>query len=228
MDGKLKYGDAVKAMVINFLVVQMMSLQRLQEHLMSIMGRSFSQAIMLKYLFQFSNSLKDWELSQVNGLLASNHIHCDETSVRINKANWRVHSYSSGEITLKFFNRHRGREGIDEIGIIPKYSGTLIHDCWASYLSYANTDHALCGSHFLRELKFIEDSNGYSWATKLKKILQEAAELVSSRAGKRVVTKKEYKSLQSRYRNALTRGLAEMPPFSENNGARGRTKKTDA
>lgn len=228
MDGKVQYGDTVKAMVINFLVVQMMSLQRLQEHLMSIMGRSLSQAIMLKYLYQFSTSLKDWEEAQIKALLVSKHIHCDETSVRIDKLTWWVHSYSSGYVTLKFVHRHRGREGIEEIGIIPKYTGTLIHDCWASYLSYENTGHALCGAHLLRELKFIEQSNGYNWATKMKKILQDAAELVGSRPGKRILTNKEYKSLQSRYRNALTRGLTEMPPFPEKSGARGRTKKTDA
>ncbi len=149
MDGKLQYGDTIKAMVINFMCVQMMSLQRLQEHMMSIMGRSLSQAIMLKYLYQFSESLKDWEQAQIKGLLNSKYIHCDETSVRINKLTWWVHSYSSGDITLKFVHRHRGREGIEELGIIPNYKGVLIHDCWASYLSYENAGHALCGAHLL-------------------------------------------------------------------------------
>lgn len=228
MDGKLQYGDTVKAMIINFIVVQMMSLQRLQEHLMSIMGRSLSQAIMLKYLFQFSVSLKNWEITQIEKILKCGHIHCDETSVRINKVNWWIHSYSSGDITLKFVSRHRGREGIEEIGIIPKYSGTIIHDCWSSYLSYENTDHSLCGAHLLRELKFIEDSNKYLWASKLKKILKDALELVNSRPSRMTLTKVEYKRLQSRYRNTLTRGLSEMPPFPKKNGEKGRTKKTDA
>jgi hypothetical protein len=47
MDRKVQYGDTVKAMIINFLSVKMI-LQRLQEHMMSIMGRSLSKAIMLK------------------------------------------------------------------------------------------------------------------------------------------------------------------------------------
>ena len=33
-----------------------------------------------------------------------------------------------------------------------------VHDCWASYLSYAHCDHALCGAHLLRELAFIVDA----------------------------------------------------------------------
>ncbi len=90
MDGKVQYGDTVKAVVINFMCVQMMSLQRLQEHMMSIIGRSLSQAIMLKYLLQFSVSLKKWEEEQITALYNCKFIHCDETSVRINKINWWV------------------------------------------------------------------------------------------------------------------------------------------
>ena len=161
MDGKIQYGDSVKAMIINFMCVQMMSLQRLQEHMMSIMGRSLSQAIMLKYLLQLSASLKQWEEQQITALLNCKFIHCDETSSRINKLNWWVHSYSSGDITLKFVHQHRGKEAIDEIGIIPNYTGVLIHDCWASYLSYGNAEHALCGSHILRELKYTEEADKY-------------------------------------------------------------------
>ncbi len=229
MDGKVQYGDTIKAMIINLLAVQMLSLQRLQEHLMSIMGRSISQAVMLKYLLQFSSSLKTWEDAQVAALLKCKYIHCDETSCRIDKVNWWVHSYSSGDITLKLVHRNRGKEAIDEINIIPRYKGIIIHDCWASYLFYQNAKHALCGGHLLRELKYIEEYNGYSWATKVKKILQKAAEQVANRPGTRILSKKEYKTLQSRYRNALTRGLNEMPSFLEKDGMqRGRIKKTDA
>ena len=41
------------------------------------------------------------------------------------------------------------------IGIIPRYGGVIIHDCWASYLSYDHCGHGLCGAHLLRELTFI-------------------------------------------------------------------------
>jgi len=228
VDGEIQYGDGIKAAIINYLVVQMMSLQRVQEHLMGLVGRSLSQAIMLKYLWQFSEGLREWEEQQIKKLLSCKVIHCDETSTRVNKVNWWVHSYSSGEITLKFLHQGRGTAAMEDIGIIPRYGGVLIHDCWASYLSYENTGHALCGGHLLRELKFIEQSCSYKWATKVKKILQEAAKRVASRPGKRVLNKQEYKRLQSRYRNALTRGLEEMPSFPEKSGKRGRTKCTDA
>jgi hypothetical protein len=39
-----------------------------------------------------------------------------------------IHSYSSTDITLKIISRDRGREVLEEIGIIPKYSGTIIQN----------------------------------------------------------------------------------------------------
>lgn len=228
MDGKLQYGIGIKASIINFLMVQMMSLERVGEHFKGLIGRFISQAIMLKYLAQFSFSLEKWEKDQIVRILGSPVIYCDETSLRVDKKNYWIHSYSSGNITLKFLHAKRGTEAIEDLGIIPNYKGIIVHDSWASYLTYDHLDHGLCGSHLLRELKFIEDSTGDRWATKMKKLLQSAAETVANRPIKGKLTVKEYKSLQSKYRNILTRAEKELPTFPEATGKRGRPKHTDA
>ncbi len=228
MDGKLQYGIGIKASIINFLMVQMISLERVQEHFRGLIGRFISQAVMLKYIAQLSLSLEKWEKRMIEELLKAPAIHTDETSIKVNKKNYWVHSYSYGEITLKFIHEKRGSEAINDIGIIPKYGGTIIHDCYSSYFVYDNVDHALCGPHLLRELKFLEDSNGYKWATNMKKLLQEAAKTVSSRTKMRTLYEREYIKLQSRYRNILTRALKELPDFPEATGKRGRPKHTDA
>jgi len=41
---------------------------------------------------------------------------------------------------------------LDEFDIIPKFKGTLVHDCWGAYFSYSSI-HAICNSHILRELE---------------------------------------------------------------------------
>ena len=69
-------------------------------------------------------------------------------SIFLEKNNW-IHVYSAGDITLKFLHRKRGSEATEDINIIPRYGG---HNCWASYLSYNNCEHGLCGSHLTREL----------------------------------------------------------------------------
>jgi hypothetical protein len=86
-------------------------------------------------------------------------MHVDETSLRVDQKNHWIHVCAAGQITLKFLHPKRGRAAIDTIGIIPRYGGVVIHDCWASYLAYEHCDHGLCGSHLLRELTFIVDAN---------------------------------------------------------------------
>ena len=148
--------------------------------------------------------------------------------MRVDKKNQWIHVYASGDITLKFLHKKRGKEAMQAINIIPRYSGVIIHDCWASYLSYEHCSHGLCGSHILRELTFIIESNNYKWAKNIKSLLQEACAQVSKRKQKRL-TKKQYARLQRRYRNILTRGKTEMPPTAQKTtGRRGRIAKSDA
>ena len=68
---------------------------------------------------------------------------------------------------MKCLHPKRGCEAIEAIGILPRYTGVAVHDCWASYLSYAHCDHALCGAHLLRELTFIVDAHDYAWAKRM-------------------------------------------------------------
>ncbi|WP_374212285.1 hypothetical protein, partial [Thiolapillus sp.] len=37
----------------------------------------------------------------------------------------------------------RGLAAIEASGVIPRYGGVIIHDCWASYLSYDQCGHGL-------------------------------------------------------------------------------------
>ena len=130
--------------------------------------------------------------------------------------------------TRKFVHKRRGLEAMVAIGIIPRYGGVIIHDCWASYLSYEHCGHGLCGAHLLRELTFIVESNGYAWARNMKRLLQHTCARVSKRKRKRL-TPREYDALQKRYRNILTRGERELPPIpAKQNGKRGRVAKSDA
>ena len=138
-------------------------------------------------------------------------LHVDETSLQVDgKKHW-IHVYAGGDITVKQLHRKRGREAIEDIDIIPRFGGKAIHDCWASYLAYAHLDHGLCGSHLLRELQFIIETNGYAWARNMKRLLQEACVNVSASEEKRL-TDQELANLQKRYRNILTRGEKELPP----------------
>lgn len=228
MQSPLQYGNGLKAYVITLLVCQMISLNRVQKLVKSIIGVIIAESTLLKFVFRLYLALESWESGAVDQLLASRAMNVDETSLRVDKKNHWIHVYSSGEITLKFLHPNRGSEAIEEINIIPRYGGKIIHDCWASYLMYDHCDHGLCGSHLVRELTHIVDSNGYRWASLMKDLLLETCKKVSKRKRKKL-SKIGYTNLQKRYRNIITRGENELPPIPEKpNGRRGKMAKSDA
>lgn len=228
MQGPLQYGDGIKAFAISLIISQMVALKRVQKMLNTLIGKIISEATLLAYVMRLYISLEQWENSAKEYLIKQPSIHTDETSLRVEKKNYWIHVYASGEVTLKCLHRKRGTEAMEDINIIPRYGGVIIHDCWASYLSYEHCSHGLCGSHILRELTFVIESNGYRWAKNIKKLLQEACRQVSKSKRKRL-TKKTYAKLQRRYRNILTRGAVEMPSILEKkSGRRGKIAKSDA
>ena len=177
--GPLQYGDGLKAFAIDLMVSQMVALNRVQKLLKSMLGVRLSEATLLKFVLRLHEALEAWEASAMARILTQPALHVDETSLQVDRKKHWIHVYASGEITLKRLHRNRGKRAIEEIGIIPRYGGAIIHDCWASYLSYPHCGHGLCGSHLLRELTFIVDANGYAWARNLKRLLQEACKQVS-------------------------------------------------
>lgn len=228
MHGPLQYGNGLKAYIISLLVCQMISLNRVQKMIKSIMGEIIAEASLLKFVLRLHLALEQWEGASFEKILKSTAMHVDETSLRVDKKNCWIHVYSADDITLKFLHQKRGMEAIEDIKIIPRYSGTIIHDCWASYLAYDNCDHGLCGSHIVRELTCIIESNGYRWASNMKTLLLETCKTVSKRKKKRL-SEKQYTNLQKRYRNIITRGEAELPAIPKKaNGKRGKIAKSDA
>jgi hypothetical protein len=155
-------------------------------------------------------------------------LHVDETSLRVDRKNHWIHVYSAGDITLKFLHPKRGRAAVEAINILPRYGGTAIHDCWASYLAYDHCDHGLCGSHLLRELTFVVETNAYRWAANLKRLLTQTCTQVAKSPAK-CLSATDYKNLRKRYRNLLSRGNKELPPIPpRQNAKRGRVAKSDA
>ena len=226
--GPSQYGKGLKAYLLNLMVVQMVALNRVQQMAFALVDRMISEATMLKYIMQLHNALARWENEAIETTIQQKVIHTDETSFKVNRKKHWIHVYSAGDTVLKFLHPKRGKDAIKDIDIIPNFFGVIVHDCWASYLSYEHCLHGLCGSHLLRELAFIIESNQYRWASNMKRLLKHTCQVVSQRESKQL-TSKEYQKLQKHYRSILTRGEKEMPPIPDKpDGQRGKVAKSDA
>jgi transposase len=226
--GPRHYGDGLKAFVINLLVCQRAAPNRVQKLVNAMIGGVIAESTLLKFVMRLYQALEAWELDAAEQLLKARAISVDETSLRVGKKNHWPPVYPAGDITLKFLHRKRGKAAIAAIAIIPRYGGVVIHDCWASYLSRLHCGHGLCGSHWLRELTFIFESNGYAWARTMKRLLQETC-VKASQSGAKELAGKDLVNLQKRYRAILTRGAKELPVMPPKpGGTRGKLAKSAA
>ena len=242
MPGRLQYGAGIVAYAVHLLISQMIAVRRTAQLLKVMTGRLISEATLMAWVMRVHLALAEWEAAAIEQLLQMPVMHADETSIRINKKNHWLHSYSSGSLILKFCHPKRGTEAMDEINILPRYGAgrskdededdddkkpVLVHDRWASYFNYKKCAHALCGSHLLRDLQFIVDAHGHRWADRMQKLLLKTNREVAATEHKKL-TDERCKAVRKQYRTILTQGKKELPELPERTGKRGRTPKTNA
>lgn len=170
---KAQYGNAIKAFTVYLQNYQMLPFSRCTELVHDLTGHKLSKGSLSNFQEKCHNKLEDYEEQVKKLLLSCEVLHADETGINVNGKNHWVHVISNRAIS--FFTSHpkRGKEAMDEMGILQKYIGTLIHDRFSSYFSY-QCGHSLCNSHILRELNYIEEAFQAPWANKIKSLLLRA------------------------------------------------------
>jgi hypothetical protein len=69
----------------------------------------------------------------------------------------------------------RGSKGMEAIGVLPVYTGIVVHDCYCAYFKKGfSFEHAICNTHLLRECKGIEENDGHQWSIQMQAFLKEA------------------------------------------------------
>lgn len=149
-------------------------------------------------------------------LKQSEVIHVDETGLRVEGEGRFVHVASTAGLTHYACDSRRGKTAMDEIGILPAFRGTSVHDGWPAYSYYYQCRHALCGAHLLRELTYIEESHPHQrgqWAEPMAKLLLEIKAAVgqAGTAGHSALTEQEQAEFFGRYDRLVRRGLELNP-----------------
>lgn len=141
--------------------------------LSDIFGCSLSVGTILKGNEKLYESLASVEQEIKEAVLASEVAHFDETGMKVEKKLHWFHVACTNLFTYLFVHPKRGLEALkSDESILKDFSGTAVHDCWASYFNFDNCKHALCNAHILRELNALIEQ-GSLWATKMKQLLME-------------------------------------------------------
>lgn len=221
----IQYGPRTKATSVYMSQFQLIPYARIVEYFKEQVGFSISPGTLYNFNKGAYDALENFEKTAKSKLIESERINVDETGVNINGKRLWLHTTCNDKWT--YFSPHakRGKEAMDEIGILPYYKGTACHDHWKPYFKY-NCKHALCNAHHLRELEWSKAEDKQQWAADMKEFLIELNLQVDKAGGE--LSEDEQKKIRKTYKNLLIRAEIECPPpdDSKNKPKRGRTKRS--
>lgn len=230
VDAAVQYGDGVTSFCTYFNSPHYVPLDRTTQIFKDLFQQNLSESFVLKAIHTVSECVKPAEEAVKEQLANSDAMHADESGLRVKgKLHW-VHVASTDKLTHYGVHAKRGAEAMNEIGILPKFKGTLIHDHWKPYFQY-KFKHGACNAHQLRELVGIAESWQQPWATSMIGVLCDIKDAVdeSKEKGATELSEEVKTPFVKRYEEVLDAGFAANPaPLEDENTPvkRGRKKQS--
>lgn len=209
----VQYGPRIKAQTVYLNNYQLIPWARTCELLGDFYGHTPAEALVLASNTAVVDSIEPSLDATQQQLITSNVVHFDESGLRVDgQLNW-LHVASTDYLTYYNVHPKRGREGMEAIGILPAFDGRAVHDCWQSYFTFDNCQHALCNAHLLRDLLFIVEQYEQNWAEEMFKLLLDIkAEVDAAPADQMSLASKRLAHFEQRYDKLIAQGLAANPP----------------
>lgn len=212
----VQYGKNFRSLLAYFYDAQLGASLRIRQMCEEMFGYAVSEATVQSARQEQYQALEPFEERLEQILPQESVLHVDETSLPVNQIKHWLHVICTPLLTFFSIQVLRGKEAIHAIGIIPKFTGWLMHDFLSSYLSFENCLHTFCKSHLMRELVFIFEQHQQSWAKDLYDLFLEMLRYVQEqRARAAPVGQADYKRWQKRYRQLLRAGRQVNPLTSE-------------
>lgn len=221
----VQYGNGVKAQAVYLSQYQLIPYQRVQEQFQDQLQLPISAGSVFAFNQQAYALLEQFEQKLIAKLLPTRVLHSDETGINIaGKTHW-LHCVSSPQWTLYHAHAKRGTEAMIAKGVLPHFSGILVHDHWKPYFQF-NCQHALCNAHHLRELTFAHEQEQQAWAKDMIDLLLTMQQAVAAHGG--VLPEAQATAFHTQYQALLQQAESECPPPepSLTPGRRGRPKRS--
>jgi transposase len=221
----VQHGASVKANSVYMSQQQLVPYNRVAEHFWDQMNTPVSTGSIYNFNLEAYQKLELFETIVKMQLTHSSVLHADETGINVNGGKYWLHNASNRSWTLFYPHKKRGKDAMDEMGVLTGFKGTLCHDHWKPYYKY-DCSHSLCNAHNLRELERAFEQDGQKWAKKMQKLPIKMNKAVNN-AGD-IVPLKEVIKYKKAYRRILKAGQIECPPPQDKRkpGSRGRLKRS--
>lgn len=224
----VQYGDSISMLVGMLNTYGAVSAMRIHTIIGSLLGVQLSTGTIVSMVSKCAKKVGK-TLKKIKKLIESGIVgHFDETGARLNGKLFWVHNSSTSRYTYQTINKKRGKVGIDANGVLLKFKGVAMHDCWSPYWKYDGIIHAICNAHLLRELTGIEELEPeHTWATDFK-ILLRAMKKAKEKAIARGKSELSYYYLHKfsqEYDRIMETANKERPEPVQPPGKKGRKKK---
>jgi transposase len=229
----VQYGPMIKSLAVYMNQYQLIPYDRVEEIFKDLFGQPFSEGSLFTANGICYEALEGAEQEIKRLILNAPVINCDETGARVEgKTHW-LHVAGTPELTCYNIHKKRGSEAMDEMGILPFYTGVAKHDGLKVYFKYTNCDHSLCNDHHLRELTWVIENEKQTWAQQMHDLLLDIKTAVdeAKENSKTCLELEQLMDFERRYSSIITLGYQENPFFEvwpKPKGKRGKPKKPKA
>jgi len=229
VDAPIQYGMRLGATAVYLVQQQLLPWARACEVLSDLVGAQISEGTLASLIERCAQNLGEVEEQIKQALVKADVLHQDETGLYVKGVRQWMHVACTAQLTHYAVHQKRGKEALDAIGIMPRFGGTSVHDGWRSYFLYA-CSHALCLVHVLRELTFLAEDQGLSWAADLKALLLDMKEATDEarKLGLAMLHPLEVEDWQAQFVALVAHADATTPTAQAPPGKRGRAKQSAA
>ena len=212
----VQYGKNFRSLLAYFYDAQLGASLRIRQMCEEMFGYAVSEGTLQTARQEQYQALEPFEERLQQVLPTEPVLHVDETGLPVNKLQHWLHVICTPRLTFFSVQRLRGKAAIQAIGIIPQFTGWLMHDFLSSYLGFENCLHTFCKSHLMRELVFLYEQHQQGWANDLYQLFLEMLRSVQKQKARAAPPRQAaYRRWQQRYRARLRAGRLANPLTAE-------------
>lgn len=213
---KCQYGSALQAMILALLDLGFVSVNRVKK----LVGGFFSgqlnpcEAFIIGMQKKAARKLDQFAADVKRALTSELVLYWDDTVIFINKDRSCMRFYGTEKLALFTAHAAKGREGLDEDGLLALLSSMtfVMHDHntvnYNADFIYINIE---CNQHLQRDLQKLVDISGHKWAALLKQLISSTIHdrKQQQKQGETSFTDEYIKTFNARLDELLTQGEQE-------------------
>jgi hypothetical protein len=161
----VRYGNEIKAVATTLAGHGLVASNRIVDMIASMSNGAFelSDGAVYNFLAEFNEKERDFIGTVKTKLLNNAVMHVDETGARVNARNMHFRNYSDEKRVLYTANPTKGKQAIEDDGMLPQFAGILIHDHNTVNYNYG-TGNGECNVHLIRYLRANSENTRHNWS----------------------------------------------------------------